>query len=102
MDEFMILQIYNVYESSREEYLEAMKKVRENALRLGVEDHRLYQDEVNKNQFMEVTQYDNWLQYERLRRAKPHGDMTEIFDKLDQWIDGGLKNIYTVTYNRVL
>jgi len=87
---FLVVSLqYDVKPEYREPYLDAMKLVRENALDLGAVDYLLLEDDAKSNRFTELVVYDSWLQYDRARTSAPTGEMAGIFDRMEQWLEGG-------------
>lgn len=80
---------YVVKPEFREAYIEAMKAVRENALRLGAVDHTLLEDDAKSNLFTELIVYESWVQYDRARTTPPAFAIEVIFEKMDDWLEGG-------------
>lgn len=99
---FLVVSLkYDVKPEYREPYLDAMRVVRENALALGAIDYLLLEDDARSNRFTELLVYDNWLQYDRARTTAPSMEIEEIFEKLENWLEGG-SNATEVQFNKTV
>lgn len=94
---FVVMQRYRVRGQYRDEYIEAMKKVAKAGEDLGCVFFEVYEDDDEKNVFVEMMGFDSWSHYQRLRQIPPTREVEEITKKLEEWIEGGLEAI-EVTY----
>jgi len=93
MSYLVISTTYRVRPEHRTAYLDAMRRVRENALDLGAIEYRLFEDDVQSGRFTEQLVYDGWMQWERARTTPPASDMAAIFDKMEEWVEGGTTEV---------
>lgn len=95
MKRLVITYTYRIRSDHRESFLAALARIRDNAMRLGCLSYTACEDDQDVSFFTETLIYESWLAYEMAGRQSLDPAMEEIFEKLEEWIEGGMKAIDT-------
>ncbi|MCA9521586.1 MAG: hypothetical protein KC609_11465 [Myxococcales bacterium] len=95
MKRLVITYTYRIRAEHRERYLAALTRIRDNAMRLGCLSYIASEDDQSLSLFTETLIYESWLAYEIAGRQGLDPTMEEIFERFEDWIEGGMKSIET-------
>ena len=101
MQYYVVVITYEVWDKYREQYLEAMEKVKDNALKLGAVAYYLAEDDDVPNKFTETIVFDSWSHFKLVQQKQLSSEMQRVFDDVASWTIGGIRET-EVQYKKVL